>query len=238
MMEPLRVTFTFRAPVVRDSDYPLHLDALLAWCVADEAEARGLPEAWAVADDLGHLLARAESPSGEWVWQASELMFDAASERFWINAVRKADPVGFMEAMDRGWIDMRRPRGSLNTRSGSDRAYQWLTPYQWMERATAWCVGDRAQIEQALGRLSAIGKMTRNGWGLLATKKVESDPAAGEAWKRRFLPEGIQGQADASYESAMHCPRPPYWRKTAKIVGRLPLVEPDEKRWTATACRV
>lgn len=222
-MEPLKVTFTFTSPVVKDSEYPLYLDALLAWCVMDEAESIGHGDAWAAADDLSHLLESAEAEGG-WVWKASALRFTPASERFMMNMIRRCDPLLYMDGMDRGRIDMRRKRNSINAGSGQERAYQFLMPYQWMEKAEAWCIGDKEAIAEALARLSGVGKLTRNGFGAIHSVTVEPDLAAATQWRLRVLPAGMSGADGFQYVPALQCLRAPYWKKTNRVMALEPLL--------------
>ena len=222
-MEALKVTFTFAGPVVIDSEYPIHLDALLAWCVVDEAESVAMPNAWAAGDDLGHIVGRAEAPDEQWVWQASRLVFAQASERFMMNMVRKCEPLVYMDGYDRGLIDGRK-RNTINSGSGQERAYQFLMPYQWFERAEAWCLGSREALEETLARLHAIGKLTRNGFGQIKGIQVEPDKQAADRWKWRTLPQGIEGAKDTVYAPTLQCIRAPYWKKTNRVPANEPLI--------------
>jgi CRISPR type IV-associated protein Csf3 len=218
----LKVTFTFTTPVVRDSEYPLHLDALLAWSVVEEAESFGADDAWAAANDLSHLLASESSKSG-WVWKASALRFTPASERFLMSMIRKSDPLLYMDGIDRGRIEMKRQRSTINTGSGQERAYQFLMPHQWMEKAEAWCIGDLEMIAEALARLNGVGKLIRNGFGAIRTINIESDPQAETRWRLRVLPSDMRGAEDCRYVPALHCLRAPYWKKTDRILAMEPI---------------
>lgn len=222
-MDALKITFTFTGPVVVDSEYPIHLDALVAWCAVDEAESFGAANAWAAGDELGHIFGKAEGSDGQWVWQASRLHFTPASERFMMNMIRKCDPLLYMEGYDRGLIDGRK-RGAINSGSGQERAYQFLMPYQWFERAEAWCLGDREALEEALARLRAIGKLTRNGFGRIKDVQVEADDSAAERWKVRTLPVGFTGASGTVYAPSLQCLRAPYWKKTNRVLANEPVV--------------
>ena len=222
-MSPLRVTWEFSTPVVRDSEHPIYLDALLAWAVADEAESFGHDDPWGAAANLAGALGRAHADSGEWVWQASEVVFEPATERFISAAVRRSDPEIYLDAIDRGLINQRFPRGVIRTNTGHERGYQLFWTYQWVAKACAWCVGDREGVTELLGRLSAIGKLTRNGFGVVKRFSVDVDDNAENLWRRRVLPEGIAGAAGVEYCSVQSCLRAPYWRKTAQVFAKVPL---------------
>jgi CRISPR type IV-associated protein Csf3 len=223
MDEPLRITFTFCSPVVRDSEYLLHADALLAWCRVNEAESEGNADAWAAGDDLSHLLAKAESEGG-WVWKASALHFKPASEKFMMSMIRKSEPLEYMYALDRGFIQIRRERTYINTMSGQERAYQFLHTYQWMEKAEAWVIGKRAEITKALTRLTAIGKLTRNGFGVLREIKVAPDEEAQTLWRVRILPTGMDGDRNHEYIPTLQCLRAPYWKKMSRVMAQEPVL--------------
>lgn len=222
-MVALKVTFTFAGPVVLDSEYPIHLDALVAWCAVEDAQSFGAPNAWAAGDDLGHIFGRADSSDGEWVWQASRLHFTPASERFMMNMIRKCDPLSYMDGYDRGLIDGRM-RGSINSGSGQERAYQFLMPYQWFSCAEAWCLGEREALEDALTHLRAIGKLTRNGFGQIKNFRIEEDQSAEARWKVRTLPLGIEGASGVLYAPSMQCLRAPYWKKVNRVLANEPLM--------------
>ncbi|MCW5296468.1 type IV CRISPR-associated protein Csf3 [Verminephrobacter eiseniae] len=221
-MDALKVTFTFTSPVVMDSEYPIHLDALVAWCVADEAESFGAPDPWAAGDDLSHALGKTDASDAVWVWQASRLHFVPASERVMMNMIRRCDPLLYMEGFDRGLIDTKRK--SINSRSGQERAYQFLMPYQWFERAEAWCLGDRETLEEVLKRLRFIGKLSRNGFGVIKDVLVESDEQAIDRWKVRTLPRSMEGAANVMYVHSFQCLRAPYWKKPNRVLANEPVV--------------
>ena len=221
MMSPIKVTFRFRSPVVRDTEYPIHLDGLLAWCVMDEATAAGSDDPWADAENLGSILG-VESGAADWVWQASALHFMPSGERVMASFTRRADPGAFMEDMDRHVMAMKRQRGVLNTSSGQERAYHVVYPFQWMDRCEAWCIGDADRIRDLLARLPAIGKMARNGYGSIESFSVEYDESAEWRWRVRALPMDVPMAESIEYVPAIQCLRPPYWRK----MNRTAVMEP------------
>ena len=73
-MRPFKVTITFAAPVMLDSDYPLHLDSYLAWARVNEEEEKGAINPWPAGDDLplikagqGFSLPYREAVEGSWI---------------------------------------------------------------------------------------------------------------------------------------------------------------------------
>lgn len=221
-MEPLRVEWRFAAPLALASDYPVHLDALLAWCVMDERERAGSENPWADADDLSALLERTEpsQPGGDdWCWKASRLNVEWASDFQYLNMVRKSEPLEFLEGYDRNLIGGRK-RSGINTMSGQQRGYQWLLPCRWAERAVAYCIGDAQAIEAALSRLTHIGKMARNGFGRVKSVSVEPDEGASVRWRYRTLPAHEAQQPMPAPATLIPVQRPlraPYWRRLACV---------------------
>lgn len=222
-MQPFKVTFRFQSPVVTDSEYPIHLDALIAWAVADEAESSGSPTAWEDADDLSFALDNAENENGK-VWKASRLIFTPQTERVLMNMIRKSNPEKIMEDYDAGRFEHSRKVNVINTNSGQYRAYQMLIAHQWMEKAEAWGVGDIETVKDLLTRLKSVGKMGRNGFGLISSIEVEECTNAAIQWRLRVLPVDMDGVPGITYTPGYHCLCAPYWRKTSQVVAQEPVV--------------
>lgn len=222
-MTPIKVVFRFSSPVVVDSEYPIHLDALLAWARVNEAEEAKATSPWLLQDDLP--LARAGN-GDDWVWQASRLCFTAAAPRQIVNQQRKCDPERYYRDHKEGyWRATRSDKPpTINPLSGQFRAYQFYVSTQWMDRAEAWCVGDIDRVRRLLSRITHVGKMGRNGFGLISSLEIEIDDSAHEAWKLRALPKDVEGISNVPYVSALTPPRAPYWEKTRRIVMREPVL--------------
>lgn len=229
-MHSLKITFTFGSPVVVDSEYPLHLDALLAWCRVQEAIEQGIAEPWPLGDDLP--LEKAGTGK-DWVWKASRLLFTAEAPRQLVNMQRKSSPEQFYADFDDGlWSNDKagkvfkegqKPKKPpvVNTQSGQFRAYQFYVSTQWMKKAEAWCIGDPVRVKELLHRLESIGKMGRNGFGTVASVEVEVVPDQ-EQWRIRVLPEDVEGLSGVNYAPVTSAPRAPYWDKLKCV----PMFEP------------
>lgn len=221
-MQPFKVTFALASPVVVDSEYPIHLDALVAWALKEEAERDGSEDPWGDADDLSSALASHVYGPGErdYIWKASRLFFTPASERFLTNMVRRADPDAIYWDWADGNVDIPRVRPStysINTVSGQYRGYQMLVAQQWMKDVTAWGIGDIERVRELLSRIKHVGKLGRNGQGRVSAMTVE--PAAAdevEHWMLRTLPHGMAGKPGVPYAEVNQCLRFPYWRKIAQ----------------------
>ncbi len=225
MNKPLKVTIRFITPFVHESEYPKYLDALLAKGKVIIAEQNGCANAWSEGDILP--LEKA-GENADWVWKASRLIFTPMASRILVNQQRKSDPAAVHNDFDEGlW----RPKGKewktppkINTQSGQNRAYQIYTATQWMEKAVAWCVGDKDEIEKLLSQLPYIGKQGRNGWGLVESFTVEECPEANEGWKLRVLPSDIVGASETEYAPVYSAPRAPYWNKQARCMMMEPII--------------
>lgn len=229
-MKPFKVTFDFAAPVCRESEYPLHLDALIAYGVMKEHEEMGEENPWEASSDLSGYLAKSEGE--EWCWKASWVKMEALDNVQFINTIRKCEPDRIYDGMNEGlWLpkggkltEKRQATFSVNTRSGQLRGYQWLLPVQWV-RGVAWGVGNIEDVEFLLqSRIHYLGKQTRNGYGRIKSITVTEAPAAeANHWMYRCMPV-MPEKAPFMYAPVMGTVRPPYWKKTE----RMPAFEPVE----------
>lgn len=222
-MEPLKVTFTLRSPMIHhNSRQGIHLDSLLAYALVDEADEAGEDDPWGASGSLDGILGRATAPDGTSVWMASQLVCTPSSDIIFINQTRKCDPEGFLAAKDRGVLAMRGE--AVATDKGQQKAYQFLVGYQWMSKVEAWCYGDAEVIAELLDRLPGIGKMVRNGYGLIQSVAVEPSREATVKWRLRTLPVGMDGAPGVNYVPAVQCLTPPYWRKANEVLAQDPVL--------------
>ena len=222
MLRPLRVTWTFAAPVVMTNDYLLHLDALVAYSIYEEATEAGASNAVELSEDMNHVFQSMVSPTDS-VWSASAVCFTPAAEIFTTTMVRRSEPEAFMQAQDSGLLHGRK-RSLLETGKGPNRAYFIHHPYQWMKKATAWCLADELELKNALSRIQALGKMTRNGFGRIASTTIEHDEVALDKWKLRYLPLDMDGAAGIEYATTKTCClRPPYWERSKAVPSKEPV---------------
>lgn len=221
-MKPLRITWTFSSPVVNMSDYPTHLDGLVAFTVFEQAKAMGAHDPVALAQDLNHVFAQQDSANGP-IWKASCLAFSPASEVLYTTLVRRNEAQAWQMHQDAGVI--KSSRNTLSSTTGVNRAYFVQHPYQWMHSASAWCIADETELRAALADIKAIGKMVRNGFGRILDCTIIEDEAAVEKWRIRNLPLDVVGAADTQYaETQRLCVRPPYWQRTAALPAKEPML--------------
>ena len=233
-MQALKVTFKLASPLFLDSEYPIHLDALLAFALVQELEDKGDDDCWAKADEaLSPVLAR--SVGEEWVWKASKLFMSPVSSILLSNQIRRSDPEMYFddfhsESNPSGvWVSGFMKSGAdrlinpdtfkINTASGQQRGYQWLAASQWVSEITAYAVGDIVAVEYYLNTyIHHIGKVGRNGFGRVSSVEVVPH-ACEDDWRLRVLPLGERGKAGAVYAPVQACIRAPYWRKTDRVMA-------------------
>lgn len=230
-MEPLKITFQFASPLLRDSERPIHLDALVAHSLMREHEELGSPDAWRASDDLSSIFesTSTDHPDG-WVWKASMLQFKVALPREWVNQIRRSDPSQIYKDAGVYWVGSgtKNVEGvgekfTVNTRSGQLRGYQWLNATQWMDSAVAWAVADKDALEHYLSSISYVGKKGSNGFGVVKSITVEQASAEdADNWMLRTLPVGLGVKEGVPYEPVAACLRAPYWNKLCRVMALEP----------------
>ena len=233
-MQSVKVTFKMASPVFIDSEYPIHLDALLAFSCVAEMEESGETDCWAKVDD--HLAGILDKTNGdEWVWKASKLFMPASSPLMQSNQIRKSDPDMYFAdlcsefnpdgVLVTAFSKSGQPKSfnpetfAINTVSGQRRGYQWLTVSRWVDEITAYAFGDIDAIQYYLRHIRHIGKSGRNGYGRILSTHVEPHDIEDD-WRLRTLPLDEPGKAGVSYAPVRSCLRAPYWRKTAGVIAK------------------
>lgn len=231
LMNPLKVSFRFRSPVLVDSEHPIHLDGLLSYGLMREMEEMESSNPWEESLDLSEILEKTDGTP--WVWKASQLEFVSGMAPFsathlMTNMIRRCDPEQVYADLGQVWESGRKigPAYKVDSRSGQQRGYQWLAASQWIKEATAWAIGDIDAVRHYLGFVEFVGKQGRNGYGRISEISVEPVVAESEKenWKRRCLPEEIPGLTGINYEPALTTIRPPYWRRTDRQRVLVPVI--------------
>jgi len=232
-MEPFKVEITFSAPMFIDSEYPIHLDALLAYAVVKEAEEYGEENPWEVGNDLSAILEKSDGE--QWVWKASRLLFTPLSGLLFQNMIRRSDPDKFYQDVGVYWqgkvasdakpLGIRPDTFNVKTDSGHQKGYQWLAASQWMKKAEAYCIGDIDALTHYLNQLTHIGKVGRNGFGTIKsitiTKAGRTDT---KKWKLRNLPLNEDDEGVAEFAHVSGCLHAPYWKKTNRVIVKEPII--------------
>ena len=212
-MKPLKLTWKLASPIVV-SAYPLHLDALVAFAMAEEGRQQD-PSGWDMNAVLELPIERAQRDNLE-CWKSSALLPVEPGEhsmRFW---TKKSDPYDYAARLIAGQLDVKtklplKPYGIKfdQVRGQFKQMYKWL-PVRSVKEVQAWCVGDEDRLIELLapqaGYITYLGAKTRMGYGRIIDFNCEADEAASENWMRRVLPWEEEGcvQVEAATQ-------PPYW---------------------------
>lgn len=224
-MRPLRLTWTLSSPLV-SAPYPLHLDALVAYAVTEEAlrsaeSGYASPEGHVrqLANDLP--LARATNDQGSWCWKASALIGKAAmhSTRLWTRRIDCDDYARRIAEglISGGWgkyisagLPLPPYAYKIDLQRGAMKAGFQFFPVRHVHTVTAWCIGDEDRLRELLdpdaGLVTNIGARARTGFGKVLSLVIEEDTSAEELWQQRMLPWPEEGYVPL--QAAHH---PPYW---------------------------
>lgn len=208
--EPLKIQWTLVRPMLART-HEIHLDALLARARVIEA-----CEDWSAQHDLP--LERAVVGDA-WCFKASALVFDPAEAMRLTHMTRRTDPTRIALDGDRGGV-LKLRQAEINTGSGHLKGYSWFQSTQWVRKACAWCVGDAERISELLVHIQSLGKLGRNGFGLIDGFDVGLAPVSEvNHWLYRALPCEFQGTAEmvkadaigVNYAQGLGRCMPPYW---------------------------
>jgi CRISPR type IV-associated protein Csf3 len=212
-MKPFRVDWKLSHPVCLSEDR-LHLDALLAWASVQQALRAGAPSADALACQEQLPLARYEHDN-HWIWKASSLLFTFASPPFLVPCIRRTDIETMAFAVKQQLIHTKKSQVSQGT--GPYKNFDLRFSVQWVDSVTAYGIGDIEAVSRFLSTVSALGKLTRIGWGKIAEFSVIEDFNAEELWQQRSLPIWVKLLNNERHcEGAESTVRPPYWRRENK----------------------
>jgi CRISPR type IV-associated protein Csf3 len=227
-MKPLRVEFDLATPIALPS-MPIHLDALLAYAVTEDAiEALGNDQGQAMIRDLADnflpdILGRHEAPEGT-TWQASALTPEGIGESWQCMWTRKTDPYDYAMRLKDGTIASRakwplKPYALIidTVRGPMKNSFEFYGVRD-IKRLKAWCIGEEEAIRDVLeSRIRWIGKRGKNDHGRVIAVRVAEDDAAMEKWKLRILPWQEPG-----YVPVQAAHKPPYWAIENRTLSYLP----------------
>lgn len=185
-MQPLRIEFTLAGPTGRPAR-PIHLDSL----IAHQLVQRDLPpnvEIAAIRDAINKLPLERLDIGGDWVWAASTLAFAWDTPPQQHLATRSFRGPAIAEVQLAGLFSNRKSSAPVDTTRGIFKTALYTHETQWARRAVAFCIGDKAEITDLLGRIEHIGARRRLGGGRVVSVDIVEDEAAHELAKRRYLP--------------------------------------------------
>jgi CRISPR type IV-associated protein Csf3 len=202
-MESLKVTFTFSSPVVVP-EYPIHLDALLAWAKVEEAKDQGSENPFPAQESL---------PLGTYggIWQASALAFTPVGTSFFIPLTRKFDINSL--ANDQG-LKYEGKKNKFTQGSGKFKGYNLMMHCRWMLKAEAWGIGDLKEVVRLLSSVTSISNYRRIGYGEVASCKVTLAKDQ-SLWMARNVPTDTELLPGILFARAQQNLRSPYWERTS-----------------------
>ena len=214
-MQGLRVRWRLTSPML-DGPLPLHLDALVAYAVTQEALRK--PGATGAMNSLADDLPLAKEQRGnDWVWKASAVFDDRVEERGMRLWTRKFNKEDWAQAVSNGEIQgikvpLKPFAQVIDTQRGINKENFQHIPVKYVTTVTAYCVGNLDRLVELLspesGYIIALGGRRRMGLGTIAENGFEIEPceAANELWDRRILPWDHDGAVQLAAST-----RPPYF---------------------------
>lgn len=203
----LRVTIVLQTPMIEPKDL-LHLDAVLGSLKVSEAKAK-LGEGINPRDYHHELpLARHESKAG-WVFKASALRLKAEVRENQMQTSR----INLAEAAEHrksGWLNSR--PNQANIAGGPFKTSLYYVPTA-LGELTAYCVGDKSQIERLLTRCKQVGGRRGTGHGRVKSIQVEVVDAGECDWSDRNMPIDSTG-LDRTHVMGVSTLNAPYWDRT------------------------
>lgn len=182
---------------------PIHLDALLAWCLAPRQ--RKSCNDRGVSPKTANLPLLRNHVCGEWVWAASALFPEGPTGedlQFWRKRFRQSR------------ADL--TTGSPNLKNGTYR--DWQTPYPVFLalKMVAYASGSRKAVKRILKEVRYLGKKTAYGYGKIVSMEFDEIQDDWTMYKdgltTRFLPD-LDGHR-------LVRPRPPYWHPMGRVQCR------------------
>jgi CRISPR type IV-associated protein Csf3 len=194
VITPLRIEFSFESAIV-ESPYPIHFDDLLAFAYVQKTN-----------KDFSDITLPLDENDG--AYKASALIFSNNKGPEIFNRIRRFD--------DEIYIDRKadlindRKRGLVTT-TGWTKTCVINTVVNHFSKATAWCVGNKHEIENLLSLLTNIGPLSRLDYGRVRSINVTEDSDALTKWKQRNMPNCPD---ESNYYPVIAATQPPYWKKS------------------------
>lgn len=197
-----KVTFFLDgAGVVYNPAEPIHLDALLHWCLVPFHKSRvglGRDE---TPDDIPLPLLK-QQVNGTWIWQASALFPEGhttESLQHWRKRFRQ----------DR--IEL--TSGAPNLQNGPYRDYNMPLPLLHTQKMVAYASGSRKRVKKLLKNIKYLGKKRAYGYGAVINIELEETEEnysiVMEGNAMRWIPK--------KNGSRFVRPRPPYWNSIGRV---------------------
>lgn len=229
----LKVTFHL-ASCMTDPSNPIHLDALLAWA----RTAMDLESFTTMEECIGSLPLESVSHGLQTIWKASKLNFDLRGGRVGVETkrmfLRKTEVQEMANLKAEDYFQNSKSSGfkanpfngdQLDGGSGWARNFQEFYPVKDYITATAYCVGDKEQVERLLSAIKWIGKRGSRGHGKVVKIEVSENKEAQLLWVERAMSteclEELNLDKKRYYPSITNVNNP-YWDVTTKTSAWLP----------------
>ena len=210
---PLRLTWQLASPIVVGA-YPLHLDALVAFALAQEMAQNngGVQDLTATLK----LPLDQEIREGKTCVKASALLPTESGEHSMRMWTRKSDPYDYAARLEAGQFAVKtkfplKPHGiKFDTQRGTFKQMFKFFAVRHVRTVQAWCVGDMDRLAELLapeaGLITYLGAKTRMGYGRVLEFDIQHDEMAREIWAKRVLPWPVPNGVEIEAASSL-----PYW---------------------------
>ncbi len=210
---PLRLTWQLASPITVGA-YPLHLDALVAFALAqDTAQRENSVQDFNATLDLPLGI---ETRDGKQCVKASAVLPTEPGEHSMRMWTRKSDPYDYAVRLQAGQFDVRtkfplKPHGiKFDTQRGTFKQMFKFFAVRQVRTVQAWCVGDMDRLAELLapeaGLITYLGAKSRMGYGRITDFDIQHDEAAHQNWTKRILPWPTPNGIEVEAASAL-----PYW---------------------------
>jgi CRISPR type IV-associated protein Csf3 len=225
-MIPLRIEWRLTSPVA-GMNLPLHLDALIAYALTEEALRHGTATG-NIRDIAAELPLEKCEQGGLFCWKASALKPKNVLGHFMGRWTRKFPEAEFAQMFVdgkfsdvstkpnpvTGKIDLKPYGIIMDTLRGPNKNHFQHIPMRHVDGFVAYCIGDKDRITELLlpesGYVTSIGARKRQSAGNILRSsegfRITEDESANYMWKRRVMPWPEKG-----YEPIEAAHKPPYW---------------------------
>jgi len=233
-MVPLRLEWRLTSPVAGMS-LPLHLDALVAYAITEEALRYGT--AIGNVRDIANELPLEKAQKGDlFCWKASALLAEhihGHEMQMWTRKFPEQDyadlyingkfsDVKAKVNPETNMLDLKQYAAVMDTLRGQTKNHFQFIPVRHIDRFVAYCIGDIDRLTELLspesGYITSIGARKRQSAGNIVKTgegfAIQEDERALEYWEKRILPWHKEG-----YEPIQAAHIPPYWAVENRAVS-------------------
>lgn len=205
-MKHLKISITVSKMLI--PSMPIHFDSLIAAAAVKEFTDNGDGTINDYDEIINFLPLEKYEAGGEWVWMSSVIRWNTFG-KFMKSMTQSMDQYKVTQLRNDGVIKFG-PK-SLNTASGSLKSSISLLPSAAYSTGVAFCVGDKARVEELLSFVTHIGKKHQRGSGVVLEYKVV-EVEENDFWLDRNIPLTMKNVASVDHKPCSNVGvRPPYW---------------------------